>query len=459
MTSNSAQLPEITEGTIAASPEQKATEAPRARLTRLKINRFRHVRPGTELSFDDGINVLLGRNGTGKTTLLDLVCAVASGDLQAYKDMSFELEFELKLSVDRISISAQNVLVPRERRAPLGAPIDAGIPDFSWHYSLRFERGDGSDYLIEAEEGRTLLHHGSGPPTRLPAAPLFAANFHERSISLALKVEDLNFPAHRVLQRLLANNCIRLDEGLDLFRATVGGLALPRLGRPFTATLFSGFPWENSRDSVQSFIQLFSSYLPASLLECLLGVGEDVHRNASISVSSGQWADLVAIEQIFGVDHVQVTFQLIERKELEGGTQSIFGKPVFQITHRGTTFTHDSLSYGEKRLLAFMYHAAANPQILVADELVNGLHHEWIQACLDAIQGQAFLTSQNPLLLDHLPFSSGDEVRRRFILCDRDEHGDWIWRNMDQEAADAFYRAYDVGVQHVSGILRTKGLW
>jgi len=32
----------------------------RARLTRLRIHRFRHVKPGTELRFDEGINVLLG---------------------------------------------------------------------------------------------------------------------------------------------------------------------------------------------------------------------------------------------------------------------------------------------------------------------------------------------------------------------------------------------------------------
>src|SRR5678810_540074 len=62
-----------------------STTTPRGRLTRLKINRFRNVTPGTELRFDDGINVLLGRNGTGKTTLLELICALVGGDLDAYK--------------------------------------------------------------------------------------------------------------------------------------------------------------------------------------------------------------------------------------------------------------------------------------------------------------------------------------------------------------------------------------
>jgi energy-coupling factor transporter ATP-binding protein EcfA2 len=461
MTSNGDPSPPTGSEGIDTEPasEGGTTEAPRARLTRLKINRFRHVKPGTELRFDDGINVLLGRNGTGKTTLLELVCGLASGDLRMYQNEEIELEFEMQLSGDRMLVAVKNSLVPRQRH-PLGLPIDADTHDHAWLYRLTFARSDGSNYLIEAEEGRTVLHHGSEPPTSLPAAPLFVAGFHEKSIRLALNVELLEFPTHRVLQRLLANNCVRLDEGLDLFRATVIGLALPRIGRPFTATLFSGFPWGNPPSSVQIFLELHSTYFPASLLECLLEAGEAAHRDVSINVSGSRWPVLGELERILGFEKILVTFQLIEREELKGGVQSSYGSPVFQVTtHRGTTFTHDKLSYGEKRLLAFMYHAAANPQILVADELVNGLHHGWIQACLDAIQGQAFLTSQNPLLLDHLPFSSAEEVRRRFILCDRDEHGDWIWRNMDEDAAGAFYRAYKVGIQHVSEILETKGLW
>jgi len=49
-------------------------------LQRLKVHRFRNVRPGTELAFSEHMNVLLGRNGTGKTTLLDLISVVLRSD-------------------------------------------------------------------------------------------------------------------------------------------------------------------------------------------------------------------------------------------------------------------------------------------------------------------------------------------------------------------------------------------
>ncbi|MGD0094558.1 MAG: AAA family ATPase, partial [Planctomycetota bacterium] len=43
------------------------------KLKRLKIHKFQNFVPGVELRFDDKLNVLLGKNGTGKTTLLNLI--------------------------------------------------------------------------------------------------------------------------------------------------------------------------------------------------------------------------------------------------------------------------------------------------------------------------------------------------------------------------------------------------
>jgi hypothetical protein len=121
------------------------------------------------------------------------------------------------------------------------------------------------------------------------------------------------------------------------------------------------------------------------------------------------------------------------------------------------------MSYGLKRLLSFFYYAAASPDIVIADELVNGLHYEWIEACLKEIQGrQSFLTSQNPILLDMLPFESAEEVQKTFLLCSHemdDGHGQMVWRNMTDESAAAFFRAYETQALQVSEILRLNDLW
>ena len=152
--------------------------------------------------------------------------------------------------------------------------------------------------------------------------------------------------------------------------------------------------------------------------------------------------------------------------ELRIGKRELFwfGNLKFWFTRRdGSIFQDQHLSYGQKRLLAFLYYLDANPSIVIADELVNGLHHAWIEECVKAIgDRQAFLTSQNPLLLDYLVFESVEQVKETFILCRTEPDGDrdrMIWRNMNDDEADMFYSAYKVGVEHVGEILRTRGLW
>lgn len=435
----------------------------RGRLTRLGIGRFRHVKPGTELRFDDGMNVLLGRNGTGKTTLLELIVAVVVGDLRAYQHEAFQLEFDMTLADERVSVWVCN---DHQGSSGFTALLDEGDQGSSWRYRIRLDRHDGSTHTIDVVNGTVREYIGPGSTTPPPTeARLFVADFYVKCIKLALGIESLDFTGLTWPHRLIANNCLRLDEGLDLFRSMTEGSALPRLARPLESTLFSGLPRGNPQQGVRQLLEMVSFYVPAPLLGCLLDYGDEAHQRTELGVTSEQWDLLRAFEQLIGVADARVTMQLVARKNAEGadgsaGMASSFGRPVFRFTtRRGTTFTHDRLSYGEKRLLAFLYHAAANSSILVADELVNGLHHGWIQTCLDAIQGQAFLTSQNPLLLDHMPFSSAEEVQRRFVLCGRDEDGTWTWQNMKPDDAEAFLRAYEVGIQHVSEILETSGLW
>lgn len=420
------------------------------RLTRLKINRFRHVKPGTELRFDDGINVLLGRNGTGKTTLLDLVCALVSGGLAPYQNESFDLEFEVLLEGSSFAVSVQN------NASPATSPIKIASKDKpkDWRYCVAAGAPSGTRATAHVSPRSAEIVFADEPDNKIraqevsPFVPMFYVHqFNQENTPLDIfSRESMGFAVLSILC-----NCLRLDEGLDIFRASTHGAELENFGPHLSIRLSSK---TNEPDTLW--------YVPFELASEVRQQNPTLHTATEIAVDHTNLAFLGVVTRALNVKAMRLSMMLLHREQDEesGVSVSTFGKPSFWVTsHRGVTITHDQLSYGEKRLLAFMYHAAANPLILVADELVNGLHHEWIQACLDAIQGQAFLTSQNPLLLDHLPFSSAEEVQRRFVLCDRDEQGNWIWRNMSQDAANAFFRAYEVGLQHVSEILETSGLW
>ncbi len=123
------------------------------------------------------------------------------------------------------------------------------------------------------------------------------------------------------------------------------------------------------------------------------------------------------------------------------------------------------LSFGQKRLFAFYWYLACIPEgVVLADELASGFHHSWIAPCLDQIgERQAILAGQNPLLLDLLTFADAEQVRRSFVLCslqDKPDGGrECIWHNMTSAGAEAFFRTYKAGLQHVSEILRVGGWW
>jgi AAA domain, putative AbiEii toxin, Type IV TA system len=168
--------------------------------------------------------------------------------------------------------------------------------------------------------------------------------------------------------------------------------------------------------------------------------------------------------RLFGFDGGEMYLRLL-KKDVEDTRETVtYGNFFFRFTvEHEYVIVQDALSYGQKRLLSFLYYIAANDDIIIADELVNGMHYDWIEACLDEISDrESFLTSQNPLLLDFLPFESPEEVQKSFILCSlaKAEHrSQMVWKNMPEEEARSFFRSYKTKALQVSEILRSSGLW
>ena len=78
------------------------------KLTKLKIHQYRGVTPGTELMFSPSINLILGENGTGRTTLLELMAIVLGSDFSGLGQEEFSLEYELALPGMAIHVKARN---------------------------------------------------------------------------------------------------------------------------------------------------------------------------------------------------------------------------------------------------------------------------------------------------------------------------------------------------------------
>lgn len=434
------------------------------KLTRLVIHKYRNVVPGTTLEFSRGQNVLLGKNATGKTTLLNLLAAVASADFSGLEGEEFSLEYEVEAPECRLQASVRNERIDPWKSVPLSLKEGAlgmlgpAAGGHRWTSTLRFAFPSHPE-VIQVE----ISPSGIIVTLETPAG--------NRSI----KVEDRSSVSHNVLLSsfLMA---MQLREGKD--DSTLQELLIRMLWVYESAQIrfdesLGFFERICSEDVVLRQRGPQVDYLhgsPGASYKMVVRIAEaastpDSSDRTTLSFPSEQVPFLKAAVEQMGFEAGTLKVERIEKGlEADGEEKLRFGNFSFDFTREdGSAIHHSLLSFGQKRLLAFYYYLDACPHVAIVDELVNGLHHRWIAACMDALgDRQAFLTSQNPLLLDHLSFESAEHVRSSFILCSmqkRDKHEQLVWANMPEEEAERFFTAYQAGIQHVSEILRTKGLW
>ncbi|MCO5169876.1 MAG: AAA family ATPase [Planctomycetes bacterium] len=418
-------------------------EFPKLKLRRLKIVRFRNVAPGCELRFDDGVNVLLGKNGTGKTTLLALISCVVRSDFTTFASEPFEVEYDLApeplMKVRVANAEVTNVgpapdVLPSETRFRLRLWVSLTVPAGELHVE-----SDGIN--VESRIG------GRTKQVSLPGHGL------QHAVAYSLLEHEIgDDPAQPHLHGMIhTREAYRFDESLDSFRAMTSAPAYlsfrgPSAPWPTILSEFRGGGWLT--------VFLPSSLVPRAEVEDRL----ELELTGLIAQSGADLRDGAAL---LGFARVIWIADLLEG---EPGNRRFTRFAFRLVRHDGAALSHEHLSYGQKRMLALLYYMACNPQVLIADEVVNGLHHEWIAAVMERIgDRQAFLTSQNPLLFDYLSVDSADRAGRMFVLCsaEQDERGKTTvtWRNMAPEEAARFHEDLAAGVEYPSEVLLRRGLW
>jgi energy-coupling factor transporter ATP-binding protein EcfA2 len=439
------------------------------KLKRLKINRYRNVEP-CDLVFGDRFNILLGPNGAGKTTLLNLISKVLRTNLTDTSD-AFSIEIELSFpkgtvsgtieSFDNATVNPDDLLpkVQKGRLRPTQIGHAAPVPRFELRVSY-----DALSTIAFKRDAKSLTMTVDGIPQARDYLVLRQFEFSsllERVDLLASMESDR--PSSEIHPATL--HAARFDESLDMFRSITA-----RLDNSTTSDLdlrprilCEEYP-QTVLGTVQRGVILSEGLIPEGFLRSLDRTSND--ESTDISFNETNLAFLSDTCRLLGLREASAKFELTEKSvnANPGDDTYEYGNLKFWFTRKdGSIFQDQHLSYGQKRLLTFLYYLECNPSIVIADELVNGLHHAWIKECMEAIgERQAFLTSQNPLLLDYLFFTSVQEVKESFILCRTEAVGNsekMIWRNLTDDEAAMFYSAYKVGIEHVGEILRTRGLW
>ena len=438
------------------------------KLRRLKIERYRNVEP-CDLRFSDGLNVVLGQNGAGKTTLLNLISKVLRTNLADTSD-PFAIEIELTFPGGSLSgrIATREQEVTREDRESMsgsavfrfgrsGEPVQSLMPDIE--FVMRLDELD-KDISIRRDQSTVLWEERSGDRSFKRTEVIESFGTRGLLAQLVLPVVAL-LAKEGVLEIFRAMQYpVRFDEGLDVYRTVTA-----RADEPGSSASDLVPEWfvTSAPEAKESFFSGTVGLAPENL-----GTGS-LTRAAAASLASAvvphsDLAFLTSTVRLLDLQSAEARLELVEKQVSPGVAFFIFGNLKFWFTRKdGSIFQDHQLSYGQKRLLTFLYYLDCNPSFVIADELVNGMHHRWIEECVTAMGGrQAFLTSQNPLLLDYLAFDSALQVKSSFVVCQtelRDGRERMIWRNFTDDEADMFYSAYRVGIEHVGEILRTRGLW
>ncbi len=411
------------------------------RLRRLKIHHFREVAAGTELRFHDGMNVLLGLNASGKTTLLELVAAILRGDLS--KLGRFHVEFDLESEGARLEVECgfESGMIGDEvvwRELANGTLCARGFePD---------GRRVGEVKLADEEHLRWRVAWGDRSGES-PAPDNLWASLVERVTASIWEFENIE-------PRFSTPGCQRVDESLICFDELHGGAS--DRAASLRAVWRNGDPVSlDARNVVTDLVERAAAHLLQASPQPPV-----------VTVDQGESPFLADVAR--KLDFAGCQWRATPRTQQRVGPRTIaeYAQFSFAFTREDGAFVDDAiLSYGQKRMLALLYQMRAHDGPFVADELVNGLHHAWIDLLLEELgPRQSFVSTQSPLLLDYLSFESAEEVRRTFVFCTRRREGAegataLVWQGLSDEDARAFFEAYQVGIQHVSELLRTRGLW
>jgi hypothetical protein len=422
------------------------------KLTRLVVHHYRSVPPGTELVFSPTLNLVLGENGTGRTTLLELISTVVGSDFSSLVHETFSLEYDLTLPGMKLHVYVRNEQTaappdpaePPRRGAellPLRTPqtgmsglhprieVDLKLTSPASRLVMRADEA-GIDCKVDGESAWSRTMHWSLLDRSVWTLLFMTAQYIDRDMKERLK---------ELLRRTFLLAPQRFDEALGMFER-IGGIRYAmevRDGEVFPLGLMALPTW-----------------MPGWLRE-------QVEREAPPDVlvfrhDAMERSFLARFVALAGFTAGTFRVEVQEKRSFENGGRVGFGGFGFHFARGdGGGQSHAELGFGQKRLLSFLYYLDVNEDFAIADELANGLHPKWVEACMRELgTRQVFLASQNPLPFEHAVFASAEELRSSLLLC-----GAGTWANPTWAAAGQLFDAHRQGARPLGALLREQGFW
>jgi ABC-type uncharacterized transport system ATPase subunit len=435
------------------------------RLQTLIIHRFRSFKKECRIDFDEHITAIIGKNGTGKTTLLNLLGCIWAWDFSPFTEEEFHISYAFKATRPDGTTETVHVELKNEKEVIQGGSgvENSDTPAVLWHerglITLSGSMRQISSYKIE--DGWADLPYGKGivqtsffgftrmgtskPPGNFLGTafiPVALFSWFQKDELLNFHLSGVRLPSFRYMEDTSFLSSIEKEC-----------VAYPH------HFLYKSDRWVPDR--------IIGRLLLERLPDIILSQAQNQPLPSSILLTKQHAPTLKEACELLQLEDIELQFSLNIKHPASKQTPPEFSyeKPSIHIRlPDGTRFPVARLSHGEKRFIGLLWYLSLLPHIAIIDELANGLHHSLVAYVIEKLKNkQAFLAIQDPLVLDHLTFECPEQVRQSVVLCesalDEEKHKYWTWRNCTEEEAADFYESWKIGIQPVSELLKTRGIW
>lgn len=337
------------------------------------------------LNFEPDLNIITGRNGSGKTTILKLLWYIISGNIEhAMREVPF--------SRVTLETSEYQITLHRIDRATIRAEFTIG--DITNTFD-DLEDSDG-EYVASAESQANDAVSGTGSSLFFPTFRRIEGGFSLGApASSRLHISGVARPARARgdLEEALATLSRRLSNDDHVFVASLSTTDIvDLLMRKYT---------EISANS-----NALQSRISQNVIEKIKSYKSQVRPSAS-TISADSVLDEVLLDIEFldrqreqNLAPLTAVQKLVQRVLQHSGIRM---NAQLNFGDAANAINSEQLSAGEKQMLSFVcYNAFFRDSVVVIDEPELSLHVDWQRTLFPTLQSQG--TSNQFIIATHSPF-------------------------------------------------------
>lgn len=430
-------------------------------LRSLTIHRYEQFRDCPRVEFSPDDNLILGINGSGKTSLLRLLAAVLRWNYDALLGQPFDIEFEQVLddgAGSPVSIAGRVQYQP-------------AVPGAAQQAQIR--RAARSRY--EGLEARFDMRHGSG---RSCTAEVRDSNIHVTVDGTAFEGETPVTPwIADCIAESLAGHCDSDDpegESVASIPLDVSEHAFETFVVRETDIDFTELTERISYDGIlrpppEHSYSVMAGQWGALVEEVLIAAIEAPDPWGHLPpVAYGRDAgedellDMRSLLAALGAERISFRPRIEKSENIDDGVQfEGKGVEIRVLFPSGTEIVDSRLTFGQKRLITIALGALiCGGSPLLVDEIDNGLHPGLLEQTLQLIRGrQTFIASHNKLVVDLLDYDSPEDICRTIHICRRNPDGTQKLVPLSDDQVREVFEKIEVGIMSPSDVLLQEGLW